>query len=39
VDRPSVEPRATPARRDEQFAFERVEHHSKLEPSATLVSD
>ena len=39
MDRPSVEPRAAAARRDEQFALERVEHHRKLEPPATLVGD
>ena len=39
VDRPPVEPRAAATRRDEQFALERVEHHCKFEPSATLVGN
>jgi hypothetical protein len=39
VDRPSVEPRAAAARRYEQFALERVEHHRKFELSATLVGN
>jgi hypothetical protein len=39
VERPSLEPRAATARRDEQFVLERVEHHSKFEPSATVVGN
>jgi hypothetical protein len=37
--RPSAEPRAAPAFRDEEFALEGVVHHRELEPFALLVSN
>ena len=39
MDRPSVEARAAAARRDEQFALERVIHDRKFEPSTMLVGN
>jgi hypothetical protein len=38
IGRP-FKPRPVPARRDEQFAVYRVEHHRKLEPPAAFVGN